>query len=125
MNRKQNLVAKDVVQQIIVFTTFIIVKIQKTEFAISEYFYHQFNEKHLQIEVAKCEVFCAHCHRIVQDRTLAPLYIQESNCLKNSLFKYCLCPSLSRGAENRTPATRSQTEYTTIMLHPDPNRDKI
>ena len=37
----------------------------KKEFAISEYFYHQFNEERLNMEVAKCEVLCANCHRIV------------------------------------------------------------
>lgn len=30
-------------------------------------------------------------------------------------WRFCIC----RGAGNRTRATRSQTAYTTIMLHPD------
>jgi hypothetical protein len=36
----------------------------------------------------------------------------------------CLRPDLGRGAGNRTRTTRSQTAYTTTMLHPDPDRDE-
>lgn len=34
------------------------------DFAISEYFYHQFNERRLRDEVKKCDILCANCHRI-------------------------------------------------------------
>ncbi len=37
---------------------------------------------------------------------------------------WCPRPSLGRGAGNRTRTTRSQTAYTTTMLHPDPDRDE-
>jgi hypothetical protein len=34
------------------------------EFTISDFYYHQFSLKKLELEVAKCEILCANCHRI-------------------------------------------------------------
>lgn len=33
-------------------------------FSISDYYYHQYSFENLVLEVKKCEVLCANCHRI-------------------------------------------------------------
>jgi hypothetical protein len=33
-------------------------------FSISEYYYHQYSLENLKLEVDKCEILCANCHRI-------------------------------------------------------------
>ncbi len=35
------------------------------DFAIADYYYHQYGEERLLIEMAKCEILCANCHRIL------------------------------------------------------------
>ena len=37
---------------------------KEKDFAISEYYYHQYCEVRLKKEVEKCEILCANCHRI-------------------------------------------------------------
>ncbi|MFM2340035.1 MAG: hypothetical protein RLZZ360_671 [Candidatus Parcubacteria bacterium] len=38
---------------------------QTKDFAISDYYYHQFGTDRLNQEIAKCAVLCANCHRIL------------------------------------------------------------
>jgi hypothetical protein len=43
------------------------------DFAISDYYYHQFGEDRLLEEIAKCIVLCANCHRILHYQQKANL----------------------------------------------------
>ncbi|MCU0678509.1 MAG: hypothetical protein MUF19_02920 [Candidatus Pacebacteria bacterium] len=38
---------------------------QTKDFAIADYYYHQFGLGRLENELAKCSVLCANCHRIL------------------------------------------------------------
>ena len=49
----------------------------------------------------------------VKQFTFSPAQVTKKRVNVDAVF--CTC----RGAGNRTPATRSQTVYTTIMLHPE------
>lgn len=37
----------------------------KKDFAIADYYYHQFGVERLEKEIEKCSVLCANCHRIL------------------------------------------------------------